>query len=78
VHAPGRIQLTSEAKGRVSFQVESWVKQDYFVLISGLSRKPKLKINGSELASKAGADFIESQGILVLKLHGLSSVELTP
>jgi hypothetical protein len=78
VHAPGRIQLTSEAKGRVSFQVESWVKQDYFVLINGLSRRPELKINGNEVASKSGADFIESQGILVLKLHGLSAVELTP
>jgi hypothetical protein len=78
VHAPGRIQLTSEANGRVTFQVESWVKDPYFVLINGLSRKPKLKINGNEGAIEAAQDFVESQGLLILKLHGLSAVELTP
>ncbi len=76
VHAPGSIQFTSDAKGRVTFQVESWVKETYFVLINGLSRRPKLKINGNEVASKAAEDFVESQGLLILKLHGLSSVEL--
>ena len=77
VHAPGRIQFTSDVKGRVRFQVESWVKENYFVLINGLSRRPKLKINGNEVASEAVEDFAESQGLLILKLHGLSSVELS-
>ena len=77
MHAPGSIQFTSDAKGRVAFQVESWVKDPYFVLINGLSRRPKLKINGSEVASKEAEDFVESQGLLILKLHGSSSVELT-
>jgi hypothetical protein len=78
VHAPGRIQFTSDVQGRVSFQVESWVKNNYFVLINGLSRRPKLKINGSEGASEAVADSVESQGLLILKLSGLNIVELAP
>jgi hypothetical protein len=78
VHAPGRIQFTSDVEGRVSFQVESWVKDNYFVLINGLSRKPKLKINGNETAENRAADFVESQGLLILKLRGPSLVELAP
>jgi len=78
VHAPGRIQFISDLKGHVTFKVESWVKESYFVLINGLSRRPKLKINGSEGASEAVADFVESQGLLILRLSGLNMVELAP
>jgi hypothetical protein len=76
VHAPGRIQVTSDTKGSLTFQVESWVKENYFVLINGLARRPKLKMNERESASGGAADFIESQGLLILKLRGSSRVEI--
>jgi hypothetical protein len=78
VHAPGRIQLASEARGRLTFQVDSWVKDSYFVLVNGLRQKPKVKINGQTIDGAATSlEYSDASGRLVLKLSGLSSVELT-
>jgi hypothetical protein len=77
VHAPGRIQLASEARGRLTFQVDSWVKDSYFVLVNGLRQKPKVKINGQAIDGAATSlEYSDASGRLVLKLSGLSSVEL--
>jgi hypothetical protein len=78
IHAPGRIQLASEARGRLTFQVDSWVKDSYFVLVNGLRQKPKVKINGQTIDGAATSlEYSDASGRLVLKLSGLSSVELT-
>jgi hypothetical protein len=75
VHAPGEIKNAKETSGRVSFQVEPWTKQPYFVFINGLANKPALKINGRNVEPSSN-QFDEKQGWLILKLEGHSKVEL--
>ncbi len=77
VHAPGEIKHPEEGTGRISFEVESWVKSPYFVLINGLSQKPQLVINGQQAECSSPNQFLEQEGWLILQLKGRARVELT-
>jgi len=77
LHVPGEIQHLAESKGHVSFQVESWVTDPYYVLLSGLARQPLLKINGRVVDCVAPHQFTASEGYLVLQLRSRDTVELT-
>jgi hypothetical protein len=77
LHAPGQILHPAESKGHVSFQIESWVKEPFYVLVSGLARQPRLRINGQPVNCAAPHQFTGSQGHLVLQLRSQDSVELT-
>ena len=50
VHAPGEIKRAKEGAGRVSFEVETWVKAPCYVLVNGLAQKPQLAINGRQIS----------------------------
>jgi hypothetical protein len=76
LHAPGETKNARETKGRVSFQVESWVNHPFYVLINGFTAKPRLKLNGKEVECAAPHEFQEKEGRLILKLEGASKVEV--
>jgi hypothetical protein len=76
VHAPGQIKDANESKGHVSFQVQSWVRTPYFVLVNGLSAKPRVRIDKKPAAHDNAREFFEQQGSLVLRLEGDTSVAL--
>jgi len=76
VHAPGLIQNVSERKGVVSFQVESWTDQSYFVLVNGLTKTPRLKINRKPVERFSPQEFQQREGRLVLQFEGINQVEL--
>ena len=76
VHAPGQIKRAKEANGRVSFEVETWVKSPYFVLVNGLAQQPQLSINGQHTDCSGPNQFLPKEGWLVLELKGNARVEL--
>ena len=76
VHAPGEIKLAKESAGRVSFEVESWVKAPYNVLINGLAKKPRITLDGQPMDLSGGNQFLEKEGWLILELKGKARVEI--
>jgi hypothetical protein len=76
VHAPAAIQNASETKGHITFQVESWIDQPYFVLINGLTGTPRIKINRKPVECVSPNEFLPKEGRLVLQLEGKQQVEL--
>jgi hypothetical protein len=76
VHAPGSLTSAKEKNGRISFQVESWVNHPYYILINGITNKPRLRINGKATDCSAPQEFQEKEGRLILKVEGNPRVEL--
>ena len=65
-----------KATGRVSFEVESWVKAPYYVLINGLAQEPRIAINGQPTGLSGGNQFLQKEGWLILELKGKARVEI--
>jgi hypothetical protein len=76
VHAPGEIADPEESMDHVRFRVKSWVSHPYFVLINGLTRKPRLRINDQSVECVEPHQFVEKSGRLILKLEGQAVVDL--
>ena len=76
VHAPGTIRRPRESAGRVSFEVETWVKQPCFVLVNGLAREPRVAINRRPMDPAAGNQFQAKEGWLILQIKGKAQVEI--
>jgi len=76
VHAPGQIRNAVEAQGRVSFQVQSRLKNPFFVLINGLAKAPRIQLNGKSIATGPNAEFLSKQRQLILRANGTVLVEL--
>jgi hypothetical protein len=76
VHAPGQIRNTAESRGRVSFQIQTWLKNPYFVLINGIAKRPRIKLNGRLTEPVAPHQFLSQRGQLVLQVEGPVLVEL--
>jgi hypothetical protein len=75
-HVPGEIKNPQEKKGRVSFQIETWLDHPYYVLINGLTRKPRLRISGKQTDCGSPHQFLEKEGRLILQLAGKPRVEI--
>ena len=76
VHAPGGIKNAKEGTGRVSFEVETWVKAPYFVLVNGLAHEPQLTVNGQRTDCSSPNQFMSREGWLILELKGNARLEL--
>ncbi|MGO8927082.1 MAG: hypothetical protein ACLQU3_09365 [Limisphaerales bacterium] len=76
VHAPGEIRRVEEGAGRVGFEVESWVKAPYYVLINGLAPQPQVAINGQPMDLSGGNQFLAKEGWLILELKGKAQVDI--
>jgi len=72
VHAPGEIVSGSESERGVRFNVRGWPHEPYFVLVTGLTNAPVVKVNGAV----APSEFHVAEGRLILKLAGESRVEI--
>jgi hypothetical protein len=77
LYAPGAIQNPVEKQGGIGSKVKSWLKgTPYFVLINGLEKKPQLRVNERQVDCAAPHEFLEKQGLLILKLSGENQLEL--
>jgi hypothetical protein len=72
VHAPGEITAQSETDRGATFTVRGWPAEPWFALLNGLRAAPSVKVNGAPTSG----DFDERAGTLVLKLTGLSRIEI--
>lgn len=76
VHAPGAISVTKEDVKRVAFKVQGWVDRSYFILINGLQKEPKVRLNGQPLALAAPQQFVAEKGRLILQVQGTPTIEI--
>ncbi len=74
MHVPGAVHDAHETPGKVSFRVEAWPRRPYFILVNGLTQKPRVKINGKAAALTGSNRFQEKEGRLILQLEGNSSI----
>ena len=75
VHAPGQVEIQEEGEESVTVRIAGWPKGPYWVLVSGLSKAPKVTINGTETPLAAPHQYLDS-GALVLRLEGACRVDL--
>ncbi len=76
LHAPGAIKNPRETGHAISFEVQGWASGSYFIYLNGLSREPKLIINGESVACTSPNQFLPENGRLLLELHGSPRVDL--
>ncbi|KPK46786.1 MAG: hypothetical protein AMK72_09270, partial [Planctomycetes bacterium SM23_25] len=77
VHAPGAIDEAKEEGGAVSFRVRGWPTHAYHVLVSGLKRQPKVRIDGADTPVAEPHEYLPA-GNLVLKVRGEPRIEIIP
>jgi hypothetical protein len=76
VHVPGGLKEANESRGRVSFQVQTWLKGSYFILINGLVKQPRIKVSGKITEPVSPHQFRSERGQLILQADGPTFVEL--
>ena len=76
VHAPGAIRHATEKPGQVSFEVAPWLKSPCFILVNGLTRQPRLAINGKQADCSGPNQFLQQEGWLIMELNGRARVEI--
>ncbi|MCF7839111.1 MAG: hypothetical protein K9N49_10835, partial [Candidatus Marinimicrobia bacterium] len=76
VHAPGAITRVQQNAASLSFCVNGWPRQPYFVLINGLRAAPQVLTNGHPTALGAPHQFIEDKGRLILQVSGRAEIEV--
>jgi hypothetical protein len=77
VHAPGALTDISERDGEASFTVLGWPASPYFVLVNRLRQRPQVSVGGQPLRLEPPHHWSESDGALVLRLSGTSTVRLS-
>lgn len=75
-HAPGAIRLQQDAARRAVLQIAGWPSQPYYVLLSGLSATPQIKINGRPASLTAPHELDRAGGWLALQVQGLVTLEI--
>jgi len=75
VHVPGSIVESQTGPAGVAFTVKGWPLRAYYVLVSGLSRAPAVRIDGKD-APIAGAHQYLPTGNLVLQVRREARVSL--
>ena len=74
VHAPCGIQLERRAGGRVSFRVTGWGDRMYYVILTGLRRRPdSLTANGKPVQFEYHA----GSGLAIVPLRGPAGIAVT-
>jgi hypothetical protein len=73
LHAPGRITHAKESDGRVSFEVEPWPKSRSFILLNGLTREPRLTINGRRVDCSGPSQFLPKDRLAYFGVAGQSA-----
>lgn len=75
VHAPGNLADLREDGDSVSFKVSGCIKESYWVLVAGVKREMKVRINGADAGEKQ-VQYVRDGGWVVLNLKGDAVVEV--
>jgi len=77
VHAPGPVAKDLVPDDRVVFVVEGPSSGPYYVLVSGLKKQPKVRINGADAPLADPHQYLPT-GNLILKVEGLAHITIVP
>jgi len=77
VHAPGEIAEAKADGDTICFRVRGWPARPYYILVSGLTKPPTVRIDGAEAPLAAPHRYLPT-GNLILKVEGLPRIRLTP
>jgi hypothetical protein len=76
IHAPGTITVLADRKGLCKFRVKSWIDRPYFVLINGVTKQPRVKLNDQTVAIVYPHQYLQETGNLILQVQGEVEVEM--
>jgi hypothetical protein len=76
VHVPGRVDDVKDEPGRATFSARGWPDEPYFVLVAGLKKRPRVRIDGKDVELKEPHQYVEDAGRLVLQLKVQPEVEV--
>jgi hypothetical protein len=76
VHAPGKIKPDGSSADAVQFDVAGWPAKPYKVLINGVSKAPRVSINGAPVNLAGEHQFDSEAQRLILQLEGSARVEI--
>jgi hypothetical protein len=76
VHAPGEIQNAKEEKGRIDFDVQSWLPHPGYVFINGLAARPHVQVNLNEADLSGPTQVLGKEGWLILEVNGKTHVTI--
>ncbi len=76
VHAPGSIVDTREDKQAASFTVKGWPRTNYYVLVSGLKKEPRVKIDDKDILLAAPHEYRAKEGWLILRVNGHPRIQV--
>jgi hypothetical protein len=70
-HCPGPITDVRENKAGVRFRANGWPKQPWYLLITGFEKRPTIKVDDRE------ADFLQSEGRVIIRLEKPSTIDIS-
>lgn len=76
VHAPGEIVPVGNQGGKLQFTVRAWPQEPYYILVTGLTKPPQVRLGEAQLSLSTPNQFQEKEGRLILQLKGQSSVQI--
>jgi hypothetical protein len=76
IHAPGDITLLKERADQVAFRITGWARSPYELLVVGLKKRPRVRVNGQDIMRMAPNQFSEQEGRLVLQVQGSPSIQI--
>jgi len=76
VHAPGSVDITKDEAASAEVAVKAWPKKPFYVAVSGMPRKPVVKVDGSALPGES-VEYDSKTKLLVLKLRKSARITLT-
>ncbi len=76
VHALGRVRVLDGSETGVTLAVTGWPAAPYRVLVSGLSKRPRVRVDGKDASGDGSVTWLEAAGALVLRLEGEGRVEV--
>jgi hypothetical protein len=77
MHAPGQILPGRENEKTAHFLVRGWPRAPYYVLVNGLARAPKVRINEVPVILDSPHQFDAAAGCLLLQVSGNPEIEIT-
>jgi hypothetical protein len=75
-HAPGAIENAEERADGIVFQVRGWSAKPSYVLVNGVWKQPRVKIDGNPVSLASPHRYDATNGRLILQVTGSPVIEI--
>ncbi|MBM3883739.1 MAG: hypothetical protein FJ387_29205 [Verrucomicrobia bacterium] len=76
LHAPGAVEQVDEGAATLRLTVAGWSRRPYWILMSGFTQVPAVRLNGLRQSLSAPHEFQPTEGRLILRAEGRVTIEL--